>query len=64
MSYTEKSKKEHRDEDSINEETVQRCLSKAEKGHAMAQYNLGISYYKGVGITKDWGKALYWFKAA
>ena len=45
-------------------ETVQRWFSKAEKGHAMSQYKLGISYYNGVGIIKDWSKALHWFKEA
>ena len=64
MLCTENSKKEPMKTGLPTEETVQRWLIKAEKGHAMSQYNLGISYYKGVGIPKDWNKALYWFKAA
>lgn len=61
---TENRKKEPVKTGLPTEETVQRWLIKAEQGHAMAQYNLGISYYNGVGIPKDWSKALHWFKAA
>ena len=64
MLCIEKSKTNHLDATLINDEVVQRWLKAAEKGRAIAQYNLAISYYKGVGITKDWNKALYWFKAA
>jgi len=64
MLCTEKSKTGHLDATLTNEEMVQRWLKAAEKGRAIAQYNLAISYYKGVGITKDWSKALHWFKAA
>ena len=64
MLCTENSKKEPMKTGLPTEETVQRWLIKAEKGHAMSQYNLAISYYKGVGIPKDWSKALHWFKEA
>jgi hypothetical protein len=48
MSCTDNSKKEPVKTGLPTEETVQRWLIKAEQGHAMAQYNLGISYYNGV----------------
>ena len=43
MSCTDSSKKETMVTGLPTKETVQRWLIKAEKGHAMAQYNLGIS---------------------
>jgi TPR repeat protein len=31
---------------------------------AVAQYNLGVRYYNGTGVTKDKVKAIYWFRKA
>jgi TPR repeat protein len=31
------------------------------QGNANAQYNLGICYLKGKGVTKNLTQALYWF---
>ena len=39
------------------EENVQ----KAESGDAEAQLQLGLAYYKGDGINKNYSKAYYWF---
>ena len=36
----------------------------AEQGHAKAQYNLGILYYKGQGTPRDYAKAMQWFRKA
>ena len=33
-------------------------------GDAVAQYNLGLSYYKGVGIPRDYKEAVKWFRLA
>ena len=64
MTCTKNNKQGYLGKASTLEEAVQRWLIKAEEGRAGAQYNLAISYYKGEGIQKDWGKALHWFKAA
>ena len=39
-------------------------LPLAEGGHALAQYNLGIMYRKGLGVEKDQLKALKWYQSA
>ena len=36
----------------------------AEQGLADSQYNLGRMYYKGVGVKKDYKKAIQWYEAA
>lgn len=36
----------------------------AEKGHALAQFNLGICYSNGEGVEKDFSKAFLWYKKA
>lgn len=36
----------------------------AEQGNAIAQFNLGIMYKKGRGVTKDCAKAVEWFRKA
>lgn len=43
---------------------VKAFLSAAEKGHAGAQYRLGVCYYKGRGVKKDWNEAFRWFYEA
>ena len=39
-------------------------LSAAEKGHAGAQRRLGVCYYEGRGVGKDWNEAFRWFYEA
>lgn len=39
-------------------------LNAANKGHILAQYNVGKFYKRGKGIPRDHHKALYWFKKA
>ena len=43
---------------------VKAFLSAAEKGHAEAQYRLGVCYYEGRGVEKDWNEAFRWFYEA
>ena len=37
------------------------CTIKAEKGDAEAQYNLGLMYYDGDDVAKDYKQAVKWF---
>lgn len=39
-------------------------LGLANQGNALAQYNLGVMYYKGEGVQKNNAKAVEWFKQA
>jgi TPR repeat protein len=36
----------------------------AEQGHASAQYNLGMMYLKGQGVTHNYQEAAKWFQKA
>ena len=36
----------------------------AEQGNAAAQYNLGVAYYKGKGVTQDYAEAVKWYRKA
>ena len=36
----------------------------AEQGHADAQFNLGVMYRKGQGVTQDYAEALKWYHKA
>ena len=36
----------------------------AEQGNAEGQYNLGVCYYNGKGVTKDYAKAVEWYTKA
>jgi TPR repeat protein len=36
----------------------------ADQAHASAQINLGNSYYKGEGVSKDYKEAVKWYKLA
>ena len=38
--------------------------SAAEQGHADVQYLLGLSYFFGEGVTKDYAEAVKWFRKA
>jgi TPR repeat protein len=39
-------------------------LKSAQLGYAKAQYNLGVNYENGLGITKDYTQAAYWYQKA
>ena len=36
----------------------------AERGHAAAQYNLGVMFESGQGVPQDYAQALYWYRKA
>jgi TPR repeat protein len=36
----------------------------AEQGHSTAQYNLGVMYSKGRGVTQDYLEAVKWYREA
>jgi TPR repeat protein len=36
----------------------------AEQGNAAAQYNLGMCYYKGLGVRQDYNEAMRWLRKA
>jgi TPR repeat protein len=36
----------------------------ADRGHANAQYNLGVCYANGTGVTKDEREAIHWYRLA
>ena len=44
--------------------TIEKTRAKAEKGDAIAQYSLGVCYYRGLGVAKDTGEAMKWFSKA
>ena len=48
-------------EDTKPEPYSPELVKKAEAGDAKAQYDLGICYYEGTGVEKDWGEAVKWF---
>lgn len=39
-------------------------MTEADQGDAEAQYNLGVMYYDGEGVTRDYQQAFTWFKKA
>jgi len=45
-------------------EDVQRYIEKAKDGDIDAQYNLGVIYYHGEGVDRDYDEALSWFHMA
>jgi len=48
----------------ITAEAPSELLKPAEQGDPTAQYNLGIMYSEGIGVPKDYPKAIEWFKKA
>lgn len=42
--------------------TVENYRTAANQGNAIAQYNLGLCYCDGNGVTKDINQAVYWWK--
>jgi TPR repeat protein len=42
---------------------IERAYRKlAKQGHATAQFNLGIMYDNGRGVTQDYAKAVHWYR--
>lgn len=48
----------------VSTEQIEEYTRKAEEGDVDAQYNLGIIYYHGEGVPKDYEEALSWFHKA
>ena len=46
------------------EDSLRKIKQAADQGHANAQYNLGVMYYKGVGVGIDKAKAFEWCQKA
>ena len=40
---------------------MEELIKQAEQGDARAQFRLGLAYYNGDGISKNYSKAYYWF---
>ena len=40
------------------------AIRAAEQGDADAQYNLGVMYYDGRGVTQDYAEAVKWYRLA
>ena len=49
---------------SIYGQTASDYRAAAERGDKEAQYNLGVCYNNGYGVTKDFTQAVYWFRKA
>lgn len=45
-------------------ENIAKLISDAESGDSDAQYQIGIMYYKGIGIAQDYEAAIKWYKIA
>jgi len=48
----------------VTSEQVEEYIRKAEDGDVDAQYNLGVIYYHGEGVPRDFEKAYIWFRKA
>ena len=44
--------------------TAKVCRHAAEHGYARAQFNLGVRYENGLGVSKDMGEAVKWYRKA
>ena len=45
-----------------NDFDVNECRIKAEQGHSKAQYNLGLSYKKGLDVSQDFKETIKWYR--
>lgn len=43
---------------------MEEVIKRAEEGNTEAQFQLGVAYYNGDGINKNYSKAYYWFLKA
>lgn len=48
----------------VSAEQIEKYTAKAEEGDVDSQYNLGIIYYHGEGVPRDYEQALSWFHKA
>ncbi|MFY9398624.1 MAG: tetratricopeptide repeat protein [Desulfomonilia bacterium] len=48
----------------VTRQQVDEYIRKAQQGDVDAQYNLGVIYYHGEGVTRDFEEALSWFQKA
>ncbi len=46
------------------DEYLEQLLRRAQQGEASAQWQLGIMYYGGLGVPKDYQEAVKWFRKA
>lgn len=49
---------------SLDSSSIQAEIKLAMQGHADAQYNLGVIYANGLGVSQDYKEAIKWFKMA
>ncbi len=64
-----KAKVEAREKDdsghqTVSGEQIEEYLRRAEEGDVDAQYNLGIIYYHGEGVSRNFEEAIHWFHKA
>jgi TPR repeat protein len=50
--------------DFLNENTFEACQKAAEQRDADAQFNLGVMYHNGEGVTQDYKQAVKWYTLA
>lgn len=55
---------EEEPQETVDRQIIDNYLAKAQEGDLDAQYNLGIIYYNGQGVPKDYKEALNWFLQA
>ncbi len=51
-------------DEKADKEDLERWKARAEKGSAVAQYNVGMLYAQGQGVEQDYKKAFVWFSKA
>ena len=49
---------------SAQQESLEELRAQAEQGHASAQYNLGVTYDEGLGVSEDDAEAVRWYRLA
>lgn len=54
----------HTAQELTGNETLETLIQQAEDGDVNAQYNLGIMFYNGEGVEKDYANAMHWFVMA
>ena len=52
------------DIDMVKEKGIALIRRSAEQGYADAQFNLGLAYYRGEGVSEDETQAIYWWRKA
>jgi len=43
---------------------LRKLTENAERGDVNAQYNLGVMYYKGLGVPQDYAESIKWYRRA